>query len=159
MRTPRPRPRRDLVKHISLDGLEVSRLGLGCVGLSAYYKGAGVDDAESLRTIHRALDLGITLIDTAGVYGPYTNEALVGRAIDGRRDEVVLATRFGVISHRHGDAAEYDSSPQNIRTVLAAADTIALTAGQLARLTAIPPPVGDRRPDMTPVDRQAPVSG
>ena len=329
------------MKHISLDGLEVSRLGLGCTGMSAYYTGAGVDDAESIRTIHRALDLGITLIDTAEVYGPYTNEELVGRAITGRRAEVVLATKFGVISHRHGDAAEYDSSPENIRTALegslsrlgtdhidlyyqhridpaipieetvgtlselveegkirhiglseaapesirrahavhpvtavqteyslwtrgpeaeaiplvrelgigfvayaplgrgfltgrlrsqdqldpddyrmsiprfiggnfdqnlrivneveavaeeagatpaqvalawllaqgddiapipgtkrvsrleenAAADTIALTAGQLARLTAIPPPVGDRRPDMTPVDRQAPVSG
>ena len=78
------------------------------MGMSAYYTGAGVDDAKSIRTIHRALDLGITLIDTAEVYGPYTNEELVGRAIAGRRDEVVLATKFGVISHRHGDAAEYD---------------------------------------------------
>jgi aryl-alcohol dehydrogenase-like predicted oxidoreductase len=96
------------VKHISLDGLDVSRLFLGCMGMSAYYTGAGVDDAKSIRTIHRALDLGITLIDTAEVYGPDTNEELVGRAIAGRRDEVVLATKFGVISHRHGDAAEYD---------------------------------------------------
>jgi Aldo/keto reductase family len=114
----RPRPRRDLVKHISLDGLEVSRLGHGYMGMSAYYTGTGVDDAESIRTIHRALDLGITLIDTAEVYGPYTNEELVGRAIAGRRAEVVLATKFGVIPHRHGDAAEYDSSPENIRTAL-----------------------------------------
>jgi aryl-alcohol dehydrogenase-like predicted oxidoreductase len=103
------------VKHISLDGLDVSRLGLGYMGMSAYYTGAGVDDAMSIRTIHRALDLGITLIDTAEVYRPYTNEELVGRAIAGRRAEVVLATKFGVISHRHGDAAEYDSSPENIR--------------------------------------------
>ena len=106
------------MKHISLDGLEVSRLGHGYMGMSAYYTGAGVDDAESIRTIHRALDLGITLIDTTEVYGPYTNEELVGRAIAGRRAEVVLATKFGAISHRHGDAAEYDSSPENTRTAL-----------------------------------------
>jgi aryl-alcohol dehydrogenase-like predicted oxidoreductase len=271
------------MQHISLGGLDVSRLGLGCMGMSAYYTGASEDDAESIRTIHRALDFGITLIDTAEVYGPYTNEELVGCAIARRRAEAVLGTKFGVISHRHGDAAEYDSSPQNIRTALegslsrlgtdhidlyyqhrvdpatpieetvgtlselveegkithiglseaapesirrahavhpvtalqteyslwtrgpeakaiplvrelgigfvayaplgrefltgrlrspipgtkrvsrlddnTAADTMALTAGQLARLTAIPPPVGDRRPNMTPVDRQAPVSG
>ena len=73
------------MKHISLDGLDVSRLGLGCMGMSAYYRGAGVYDAESIRTIHRALDLGITSIDTAEVYGPYTNEELVGRAIAGAR--------------------------------------------------------------------------
>jgi aryl-alcohol dehydrogenase-like predicted oxidoreductase len=85
------------VKHISLDGLEVSRLGHGYMGMSAYYTGAGVDDAESIRTIHRALDLGITLIDTAEVYGPYTNEELVGRAIRGRREKVVIATKFGIV--------------------------------------------------------------
>jgi aryl-alcohol dehydrogenase-like predicted oxidoreductase len=114
----RPRPRHDLVKHISLSGLEVWRLGLGYMGMSACHTGTGADDAESIRTIHRALDHGITLIDTAEVYGPYTNEALVERAIAGRRADVVLATKFGVISHLHGDAAEYDSGPQNIRTAL-----------------------------------------
>jgi aryl-alcohol dehydrogenase-like predicted oxidoreductase len=90
------------MRHVALGGLDVARLGLGCMGMSAYYTGAGVDEAESIRTIHRALDLGITLIDTAEVYGPYTNEELVGRAIADRRDQVVLATKFGVISHRHG---------------------------------------------------------
>ena len=106
------------MKHVSLDGLDVSRLGLGTMGMSAYYTGAGVDDAESIRTIRRALDLGITLIDTAEIYGPYTNEELVGRAIAGRRDQVVLATKFGFISHRHGGVQEFDSTPENIRTAV-----------------------------------------
>jgi aryl-alcohol dehydrogenase-like predicted oxidoreductase len=103
------------MRHISLGGLDVSRLGLGCMGMSAFYTGAGVDDAESIRTIHRALELGITFFDTAEVYGPYTNEQLVGRALSGRRDQVVLATKFGNISHRHGGARERDSTPENIR--------------------------------------------
>src|ERR1700674_5035456 len=98
------RRRRISMKHASLGILEVSRIGLGAMGMSAYYTGAGSDDAESIRTIHRALDLGIILIDTAEVYGPYTNEELVGRALAGRRNEVVLATKFGLISHRNGDA-------------------------------------------------------
>src|SRR5580698_8454921 len=83
-------------------GLKVSRLGLGCMGMSAAYTGAGADDGESVRTIQRALDLGVTLIDTAEIYGPFTNEELVGRAIKGRRDQVVLATKFGVVSHSGG---------------------------------------------------------
>jgi len=96
----------DHVKHTSLGELAVSRLGLGCMGMSAFYAGAGEDDAESIRTIQRALDLGIDFIDTAEVYGPYTNEELVARAIAGRRDEVVLATKFGNISHsRSGTSA------------------------------------------------------
>jgi aryl-alcohol dehydrogenase-like predicted oxidoreductase len=85
------------------------------MGMSAYYTGAGLDDAESIRTIQRALDLGITLIDTAEVYGPYTNEELVGRAIAHRRDQVVVATKFGFISHRDGNRRELDSSPANVR--------------------------------------------
>ena len=71
------------------------------MGMSAAYTGAGTDDAESIRTIHRALDLGVTLLDTAEIYGPYTNEELVGRAIKDRRDQVVLATKFGfTLPHR-----------------------------------------------------------
>src|ERR1700738_3584308 len=103
------------MRHTTLGDLEVSRLGLGCMGMSAFYTGANSDDAESIRTIHRALDLGITFIDTAEVYGPYTNEELVGRAIAGRRDEVVLATKFGNISHLQGGRLERDSTPENIR--------------------------------------------
>jgi aryl-alcohol dehydrogenase-like predicted oxidoreductase len=88
------------------------------MGMSAFYSGAGSDDAESIRTIHRALDLGVTFLDTAEIYGPYTNEELVGRAIAGRRDEVVLATKFGNISHPNGSVRQLDSSPANIRTAV-----------------------------------------
>jgi aryl-alcohol dehydrogenase-like predicted oxidoreductase len=86
--------------------------------MSTAYTGAGMDDAESIRTIHRALDLGVTLIDTAEVYGPFTNEELVGRAISGRRHQVVLATKFGMISHDGGGPGTLDSSPANIRVAL-----------------------------------------
>ena len=84
---------------INLGTLPVSRIGLGTMGMSTAYSGAGTDDAESIRAIHRALELGVTLIDTAEVYGPYINETLVGQAIADRRDQVVLATKFGLISH------------------------------------------------------------
>ena len=104
------------MKHVSLGGLSVSRLGLGTMGMSAFYTGANADDAESIRTIQRALDLGITLIDTAEAYGPYRNEELVGQAIAGRRDQVVLATKFGLISRRNGEQRGLDSRPENVRT-------------------------------------------
>lgn len=86
--------------------------------MSAAYTGAGTDDAESIRTIHRALDLGVTFIDTAETYGPYTNEELVGRALQGRRDGVVLSTKFGRLSHARGGVRHLDSSPANIRTAV-----------------------------------------
>jgi aryl-alcohol dehydrogenase-like predicted oxidoreductase len=105
------------VKYIKLRDLEVSRIGLGAMGMSAAYTGAGADDAESIRTIHRALDLGVTLLDTAEIYGPFTNEELVGRAIKGRRHQVVLATKFGWISHT-GRGPGLDSSPANVRLAL-----------------------------------------
>jgi len=106
------------MKHIKLRDLDVSRLGLGAMGMSHGYTGAGTDDAESIRTIHRALDLGVTFIDTAEIYGPYINEDLVGRALQGRRDEVVLATKFGLVSHAGDGAWNLDSSPANIRTAV-----------------------------------------
>src|ERR1700737_1988581 len=106
------------MNHVSLGKLDVSQIGLGTMGMSAYYTGAGSDDAESIRTIHRALELGINFIDTAEVYGPYKNEELVGRALAGRRNDVVLATKFGLISHRNGDALMLDSNPENIRLAL-----------------------------------------
>ncbi|MFG2173342.1 aldo/keto reductase [Streptomyces niveus] len=100
----------------SLGRLDVSRIGLGVMGMSAYYTGAGVDEAESIRTIHRAVDLGVTHLDTAEVYGPYVNEELVGRAIKGRRDEVVLATKFGLVSHTGRPGP--DSTPASIHTAV-----------------------------------------
>lgn len=103
------------MKHVHLRDLDVARIGLGAMGMSFAFTGAGSDDAESIRTIHRAIDLGVTLIDTAEIYGPYINEELVGRALKGRRDDVVLATKFGMISHTGAGAGNLDSSPANIR--------------------------------------------
>jgi aryl-alcohol dehydrogenase-like predicted oxidoreductase len=82
-------------------GPEVSEIGLGAMGMSEYY-GRG-DEGEAIATIHRALDLGVTFLDTADVYGPFTNERLVGRAIAGRRDQVVLATKFGNVRNEQGE--------------------------------------------------------
>src|SRR5438094_10486174 len=106
------------MKHISIGGLEVSRIGLGAMSMAGYYNIGAGSDAESIRTIHRALDLGVTHLDTAEIYGPYANEELVGRAIKGRRDEVVLATKFGLVSHAGGGPGALDSSPANIRTAV-----------------------------------------
>ena len=82
-------------RELGTQGLRVSALGLGCMGMSAFY--GDRDDEESVRTIHRALELGVSFLDTSDMYGPHTNEQLVGRAIADRRDEVVLATKFGIV--------------------------------------------------------------
>ncbi|WP_420365807.1 aldo/keto reductase [Curtobacterium sp. L3-7] len=106
-----------------LGELEVGAIGLGTMGMSAFYSGAGTDDDESIRTIHRALDLGVTLIDTAEMYGPYINEELVARAIADRRDDVVLATKFGIITHTPGEMTPsteraISSDPDSVRIAL-----------------------------------------
>jgi aryl-alcohol dehydrogenase-like predicted oxidoreductase len=106
------------MKHISLGGLDVSRIGLGTMAMSGYYLDPDSSEAESIRTIHRALDLGVTFFDTAEIYGPYANEELVGRALKGRRDDVVLATKFGLVSHAGDGPGTLDSSPANIRTAV-----------------------------------------
>jgi aryl-alcohol dehydrogenase-like predicted oxidoreductase len=106
------------VKKIIIGGLAVSRLGLGAMSMSGYYNVGEGSDQESIRTIHRALDLGVTHLDTAEIYGPYANEELVGRAIQGRRDQVVLATKFGFVSHTGGGPGHIDSSPANVRTAV-----------------------------------------
>src|SRR3954463_2293436 len=93
-------------------GLEVSELGLGCMGMSEFY-GTG-DEDESIRTIHRALDLGVTFLDTADMYGPFTNEELVGRAIAGRRDGVVLATKFGNVRGPNGERLGISGTPDYV---------------------------------------------
>jgi aryl-alcohol dehydrogenase-like predicted oxidoreductase len=106
------------MKHISLGGLDVSRIGLGTMAMSGYYLDPNSSDAESIRTIQRAIELGVTHIDTAEIYGPYANEELVGRALQGRRDAVVVATKFGFVSHADGGPGVLDSSPANIRTAV-----------------------------------------
>ena len=95
--------------------LNVCIIGLGCMGMSAFYTGAGRDEDESIRTIRRAVELGATLIDTAEMYGPYTNEELVGRALHGIRDQAVIATKFGMISHLEGGVHRYDGRARNVR--------------------------------------------
>lgn len=119
--TPRlnpPEERRTDMKYTQLGELSVSRMGLGAMSMSAYYRAIGAeggpDEATSIHTLQHALDLGISLIDTAEIYGPFVNEELVGKAIAGRREDVVLATKFGLVSHGNGGPQILDSSPANI---------------------------------------------
>src|SRR5215216_1930290 len=97
----------------TLKPLTVSTLGLGCMGMSEFY--GTTDEADGIATIHRALDLGVTFLDTADMYGPFTNEMLVGKAIAGRRDEVQLATKFGNERLPDGTMVGINGSPDYVR--------------------------------------------
>ena len=103
------------MKTAELGTLKVSRIGLGCMGMSAFYSGAATDDAASVATIDRAVELGVTFFDTAEMYGPYTNEELVGRALAPYRDDVVIATKGGTLDHAGDGSYRMNGTPQNIR--------------------------------------------
>jgi aryl-alcohol dehydrogenase-like predicted oxidoreductase len=100
-------------RRLGTEGLEVSMLGLGCMGMSEFY--GETDDEESIATIHRALELGVNFLDTADMYGPFTNERLVGRAIAGRRDNVVVATKFGNVRGEGGERLGIRGDPEYVR--------------------------------------------
>lgn len=102
-------------RKLGCQGLEVSAVGLGCMGMSQSYGPA--DEAESIATLHRAIELGCTFLDTAEVYGPFTNEDLLGRALAGKRDQVVIATKFG-FKVEGGKNSGTDSRPEHIREVV-----------------------------------------
>ncbi len=102
------------LRTLGLDGPRVSALGLGCMGMSDFY--GGRDDAESIATLHHALDRGVTLLDTADIYGPYTNEELVGKAIKGRRQQAFIATKFGIVRDPADPAARgVNGRPEYVR--------------------------------------------
>src|SRR5215210_8600012 len=100
-------------RNLGSEGLVVSSLGLGCMGMSEFYGTA--DEGESIATIHRAMELGIDFLDTADMYGPFTNEKLVGKAIQGRRDEVVLATKFGNERREDGSRVGINGRPEYVK--------------------------------------------
>ncbi|CAN5355640.1 aldo/keto reductase [soil metagenome] len=114
MTTPRTLSTRTLGSSENGTALAVSAMGLGCMGMSAFYTTDAASETDSIATIHRALDLGVTLLDTADMYGPFTNERLVGRAIADRRDEVVLATKFANVIDPDG-TRRIDGSPEYVR--------------------------------------------
>ena len=128
-------------RKLGRQGLEVSALGLGCMGMSQSY---GVpDDRESIATLHRAIELGVTFLDTAEAYGPFTNEELLGRALKGRRDQVILATKFG-FRFEDGQLVGTDSRPEHIREV---AEASLRRLRHRSHRPALPAPRGPRRPD------------
>ncbi|WP_104118306.1 aldo/keto reductase [Arthrobacter sp. B1805] len=105
------------MRYINLRDLTVSAIGLGCMGMSHIYTGHRQAEKDSIRTIHRAVELGVTHFDSAELYGPYKNEVLLGKALKGRRDQVVVTSKFGMVSHV-GNPGPLDSSAENIRAAV-----------------------------------------
>lgn len=103
-------------RKLGLGGPEVSAIGLGCMGMSAFYGGS--NEGQSIDVIRRALDLGVTLFDTAEIYGPHTNELLLGKALKGRRDEAFVATKFGINYNADRTVLNVDGSPANVRRAI-----------------------------------------
>src|SRR3954466_12002743 len=115
------RRERETMKNAQLGALKVSRIGLGAMTMAGIYTAEGaLNDDESIRTIHRAIDLGVTHIDTAEIYGPLHSEEVVGKAVKGRRDQVVIATKLGLVSHASGlvGPGVMDSSAASIRAAV-----------------------------------------
>ncbi|KPW84362.1 Predicted oxidoreductase [Pseudomonas congelans] len=103
-----------MTRQLGNHGPHVSALGLGCMGMSDFYT-TGIDEKESIATLHRALELGVTFFDTADMYGPYTNEALLGRALEGKREGIYLASKFGIVRGDDPHARGVNGSPAYIR--------------------------------------------
>ncbi|DBB09648.1 hypothetical protein WJX82_009067 [Trebouxia sp. C0006] len=105
------------MRSLGQQGLKASAQGLGCMGMSTAYKdkASPVTDEESIATIHKALELGVTFLDTSDMYGPFTNEELVGKALKGKREQYTLATKFGLVPHADGKGADVDGSSQHVR--------------------------------------------
>ena len=122
--------------------LTVSSLGLGCMGMSEFY--GTPDEQGGIDTIHRALDLGVTFLDTADMYGPFTNEQLVGKAIKDRRDDVQLATKFGNVRGPNGERLGIDGSPDYVRAGLR---RLAAAARRRPHRPLLPAPRRQDRPD------------
>ena len=101
-------------RRLGTQGLNASAIGLGCMGMSFAYGKA--DEAEAIKVVHRALELGVTFLDTAELYGPFTNEELIGKALKGRREQAVIATKFG-FKFDQGQVSGLDSSPKNVKAV------------------------------------------
>jgi aryl-alcohol dehydrogenase-like predicted oxidoreductase len=111
------------MRQLGRQGLSVSEIGLGCMGISDFYSSSGVTEAQGIALIHRALALGVTFLDTADVYGPHTNEVTVGKALQGRRDSVVLATKFGIVRDPGSANRGVNGNPDYVRAACEASLT------------------------------------